>query len=212
MIKIEKFVFNAFMENTFLVWDEISGEAAVIDPGCYDAMEQNHLAGFIISNSLKLKYLVNTHCHIDHIFGNSFIKNNYDVTFFAPEEDVFLLELMEEQARNYGMKLSRSPKPDAYAVEMKNIYLGKSEGRFLKTPGHSPGEVCLYFPEDKKCFTGDVLFFEGIGRTDLWGGNYDDLENSIRTKLFTLADDVEILPGHGDYSSIGHEKKHNPFL
>lgn len=212
MIHIERFVFSPFMENTYLAWDDVSREAAVIDPGCYDRQEENNLAGFIIDNALKLKYLINTHCHLDHTFGNNFVKSNYEVTFLAPEDDIFLLELADEQAKSFGMKFIPSPMPDAYIREEEKIYLGNSEGIFLNTPGHTPGEVCLYFPDVKKCVTGDVLFYEGIGRTDLWGGDYLTLENSIRKKLFALDDEVEVLPGHGEKSTIGHEKKHNPFL
>ncbi len=212
MLQLHKFVFNPFYENTYLIWDDNSNEAAVIDPGCYDESEKKKIEDFISGKSLQLKYLINTHCHIDHMFGNAFIKDNYNPIFLAPEKDGFLLEIMIETAKNYGVELQPSPKPDKYISESEEFSLGNIKGQFLFTPGHTPGEVCLYFKKEKICFTGDVLFKESIGRTDLWGGDLEVLLQSIKTKLLTLPDDVVIYPGHESYSTIGHEKKYNPFL
>lgn len=212
MLKIQRFVFNLFNENTYLIWDENSKTAAVIDPGCNSPEEEKALREAIHNNSLQLKYLINTHCHIDHILGNAFIKKNFDVLFMAPEKDLFMLELMRDIAHQYGVILEASPKPDNFISEEEKLQLGSFEGRFLFTPGHSPGEYCLYFEKEKVCFTGDVLFKGSIGRTDLWEGNFEQLIESIRTKLFILPDDVKIFPGHESQSTIGTEKKSNPFL
>lgn len=212
MLKIKKFVFSPFLENTYIVYDDNSKEAAVIDPGCYDERERELLTGYIAGEMLKVKYLINTHCHIDHIFGNSFLKEKYNPLFLIPEKDLFLLELMIEQGKVYGTYLNPSPPPDEFITEVKEIVLGSSSGKFLNTPGHSPGEFCLYFENEKVCFTGDVLFNNSIGRTDLWEGDYNTLINSIKSKLFSLPDDVKIYPGHESESTIGFEKKNNPFF
>ncbi len=212
MINNTRFIFSPFQENTYLIYDDSSCEAAVIDPGCASPAEEKELADFIEEKNLKIKYLINTHCHIDHIFGNAFVKEKYEPIYLAPEKDLFLFEIMKGQAESFGVKMKESPQPDKLISENETIMLGDSEGSFLFTPGHSPGSHCLIFQEDKICFTGDVLFKEGIGRTDLWQGNYDVLIKSIEEKLYTLPDDTEIFPGHGSKSSIGYEKKNNPFV
>lgn len=132
--------------------------------------------------------------------------------FYAPEKDLFLLDLMKEVAASYGVEFEESPKPDFYIEENLDLKIGGSKMKFIFTPGHTPGEYSIYLPEEKLCFTGDVLFQESIGRTDLWGGNYDQLINSIKTGLLTLPDDAVIYPGHGESSTIGREKEINPFL
>ncbi|MCZ7604293.1 MAG: MBL fold metallo-hydrolase [Melioribacteraceae bacterium] len=211
-LKLHKFVFSPFMENTYLVWDDANKETAIIDPGCYNEEERIKLENFIEKNELKVKYLVNTHCHIDHVFGNEFVKNKYNPLFIAPEEDKFLLDNTVEQAKMFAVEMSPSPQPDEFIYDGMSIAIGNIQNEFIFTPGHTPGEYSIYFPDDKICITGDVLFREGIGRTDLWGGNMETLLSSIKTRLFTLPDEVTIFPGHGEKSTIGHEKKNNPFL
>lgn len=212
MLKIQKFIFSPFSENTFVVWDEGSRDACVIDPGCNNENEEKELESFITQNNLNIKYLINTHCHIDHIFGNAFVKENFNPVFLAPKGDIFLLEKAEEQAALFGIDIKLSPKPDNFIEEKVNIALGSIKGKFLFTPGHTPGEFCVYFENEKICFTGDALFKEGIGRTDLWGGNFNTLIQSIKEKLLSLPDDVRIYPGHGEASTIGYEKSNNSFL
>ena len=212
MIQIKKFTFNLFSENTFVLWDDESLESAIVDPGCSDSSEENELENFITDNNLKVKYLINTHCHIDHILGCEFVKNKYNPAYYAPELDIPLLQNAKMQASFVGMDFSISILPDEYLTENKNLYLGKSELSFLFTPGHTPGEFCIYINDIKSCISGDVLFFDSIGRTDLWGGNYDTLMKSINEKLLTLPDDTKIYPGHGESSTISREKNLNPFL
>ncbi len=212
MLKVHVFTFNDFMENTIIVWDDESNEAAVIDPGNSNAEEDKKLSDFIEQNNLSVKYLINTHCHIDHILGLKFVKKKFNPVFLAPSEDLELLKSAEGQGAAFGMMMNTPPIPDEFINEDEQILLGKINGKFLFTPGHTPGEFCLYFEKEKICITGDVLFKESIGRTDLWGGNYNTLMNSINTKLMMLPDDVEIYPGHGEKSSIGFERKNNPFL
>ncbi len=212
MLKIHRFVFSPFVENSYIVWDEESFTGAVIDPGCYDEPERDAFDNFIAQNNIILKYLVNTHCHIDHIFGNAHIKSKYNSVFLAPEKDVLLLELMMDAAKNYRVVLEKSPQPDQLISEADPLMIGKYEGKFLFTPGHTPGEFCLYFETEKICFTGDVLFKGSIGRSDLWGGDHNTLIDSIKTKLFTLPDDVTLYPGHESRTTIKEEKLYNPFL
>lgn len=212
MIKIEKFTFNPFYENTYILWDKVTKEAMIVDPGCSDDFEEKTIESFVAEKKLKVKYLINTHCHIDHILGNAFIKETYNPRFLAPEEDIFLIENAVEQGKMFGLKVKKSPKPDELLSEKLDIQLGNIIGRLLYTPGHSPGEYCILFEEDKLCISGDVLFYESIGRTDLWKGDYETLINSIRTKLFVLPDDTKVYPGHGETTTIGYEKKNNPFL
>lgn len=212
MLKVETFVFNPFAENTFLVWDDIRKDAMIIDPGCMVIEEEDELNNFIGDNELNIKMLANTHCHLDHIFGNAFVKETYNAQFIAPEKDLPLIDQFVQQAIAFGLEAKPSPKPDKYFEENEPLFLGDIECRPIFTPGHTPGEFCLYFPSENKCFTGDVLFREGIGRTDLWGGNFDTLIDSIKSKLFILPDEVTIYPGHGDFSTIGYEKENNTFL
>jgi hydroxyacylglutathione hydrolase len=212
MIVIKKFMFGPFQENTYLIWDEITNECAVIDPGCYNEIEEKNLENFISLNNLKVKYLLCTHCHIDHIIGCSFIKETYNPTFLVPEHDLPLLQNAEQQASAFNLKLKTLPAHDNLITEDLVLYLGDKKLEFIHTPGHTPDEYCIYLKDEKLCITGDVLFKGGIGRTDLWGGDYDTLIDSITNKLFVLPDDVIIYPGHGENSNIGSEKNENPFF
>jgi glyoxylase-like metal-dependent hydrolase (beta-lactamase superfamily II) len=212
MIRIKNFVFNYFAENTILLWDEETKKSAVVDPGMSAKEEEKVFDEFLIENNLQLKYLINTHCHIDHILGCNYIKSKYGANYYAPEKDLILLKNSSAQAEMFGLDLDNPPAPDKFISEETHLSLGNSKLIFLFTPGHTPGEYCIYLKEEKICVTGDVLFKEGIGRTDLWGGDYNTLINSIETKLFSLPEDVKIYPGHGESSTIGHEKQNNPFL
>jgi len=212
MVKLKVFTFNLFAENTIVLWDDETKESAVIDPGTSTSDEEKILVDFISSEDLKIKYLINTHCHIDHILGCKFVKDKYNPVYFAPEKDIPLLEHAHQQAQMFDIVMEEPPKPDQLIDEASNISLGNSKLKFLFTPGHTPGEVCIYLEKEKICITGDVLFNESIGRTDLWGGDYNTLIDSIEKKLLTLPDDIVIYPGHGDSSTIGYEKQNNPFL
>lgn len=212
MIQIEKFVFNPFSENTYILWDDETKEAIVVDPGCSDEHEENILTEFISTNELDLKYLINTHCHIDHVFGCKFIKEKYNPIFLIPQKDLPLLQNAEKQAEQFGIEIKTPPKPDKFITEDIILNLNQTEIKFLFTPGHTPGEFCLYFENEKILISGDVLFKESIGRTDLWGGDYDTLIESITTKLLVLPNDVKVYSGHGEETTIGYEKEFNPFL
>ncbi len=212
MVKLKKFIFNPFQENTFVVWDDHTKECAIIDPGCSDELEEKELSEFIRNNNLIPKYLINTHCHLDHIWGCKFVKEKYNPEFLIPEDDLTLLKNAGTQAGMYNVQFSEPPAPDNFISESLKISLGESLIDFLYTPGHTPGEFCIYFPDENFCIVGDVIFKGSIGRTDLWGGDYETLINSITSKLLSLNDDVVIYPGHGEESTIGIERIKNPFL
>jgi len=211
-MQIKKFTFNPFMENTFVVWDEKSHEAAIVDPGMSDEVEERELNSFIEENKLDIKYLINTHCHVDHVLGCGFVKEKYNPIYYIPEKDLPLYNNAGKQAEMFGIEMNKLPEIDKYLTEGEKLLLGNESFSNLYTPGHSPGEFCLYFDESKFCITGDVLFRESIGRTDLYGGDYNTLIESIKSQLFSLPDDIIIYPGHGDESTIGYEKLNNPFL
>jgi len=212
MLKVQVFTFNVFSENTIVLWDEDSKESAIVDPGTSSAEEENILTEFIESKKIKVKYLINTHCHIDHILGCRFVKEKFNPIYYAPEKDISLLEHAQQQAMMFNIELEKPPEPDKLITEETELSIGKSKMKFLFTPGHTPGEFCIYFENEKICITGDVLFKDGVGRTDLWGGDYNTLINSIETKLLTLPGNVTIYPGHGESSNIGYEKQNNAFL
>lgn len=212
MIEVKTFTFNPFSENTYVAWEKESKEAIVIDPGCFSVKEENELKHFILEKQLDVKYLFNTHCHLDHIFGNNFVLKEFNPQYFIPELDNPLLENAPTQARLFGMEMSKVKSTETFLSEEISFWSGKDEIKFIFTPGHSPGEFSIYLPQSNICFTGDVLFENSIGRTDLLGGNYKTLIKSIREKLFTLPEQTEIFPGHGYSSTIGREKQFNPFF
>lgn len=211
-MRIKHFVFNPFYENTFVAIDEASKECLIIDPGCLTTNEELSLANFIEKNELSVKAIINTHCHLDHVFGNKFVKEKYDAPLFIPREDKFLLDNASKQAAFYKIEMNDSPEPDGYLDDLKFIRVGATEFKLLFTPGHTAGEFCLHNGKEKICITGDVLFKESIGRTDLPGGDYDTLIASIQSMLMPLPDETKIFPGHGEPSTIGYERTHNPFL
>jgi len=212
MIEVKTFTFNPFSENTFLVWEKESKQAAVIDPGCFSLEEENELKDFILGKQLSLKYLLNTHCHLDHIFGNNFVLKEFQPQYFIPELDKRLLKNAPTQAQMFDIEMANVQPAENFLSEDITFNLGTDEMSFLFTPGHTPGEFCIYFPKNSFCFTGDVLFQNSIGRTDLPGGNSQTLLKSIRQKLFTLPEETIIYPGHGNSSTIGNEKRNNPFF
>lgn len=211
MIQFKKFVFNPFQENTYLVFDE-TREAVIIDPGCYSQQEVETIKQIVDSDKLRIKFLVNTHCHIDHILGIYSLKELFKVKSLAHEADRLLMQTATQQAMIFGLSLNGIPQSDENIYDGDKIHFGNSYLQVIHTPGHTPGCISLYSPEHKIVFTGDTLFNQSIGRTDLAGGDYDTIINSIKNKLLILEEDISIYPGHGDASTIGNEKKHNPFL
>lgn len=211
-MEIRTLVFSPFDENTYVIHDPETLEAAVIDPGCYNPAEEMELEEYITASGLIVKYLINTHCHLDHIFGNNFVKRTWNPEYLVPEKDLILLEGGPQIARQFGLEMPPVDKPDGFYDESTIFRLGNLEIKPLFTPGHSPGEFCLYIEKEGVLIAGDVLFNGSVGRTDLGYGDHDLLINSIRTKLLVLPDETVVYPGHGDPTTIGREKVHNPFL
>lgn len=210
---IKKFEFNPFPVNTYILWDEVSKEAIIIDAGCYFEEERTELINYIRDNKLTIKHLLATHLHLDHNFGNPFVSKTFNIELEANKGDEFLLQNMEAQARAFNMPLPDAPIPiGKYINENDEISFGTNILRAIHVPGHSPGSIVYYCEQEKVAFAGDVLFRSSIGRTDLAGGDFNTLITGIKNKLFTLPDDTIVYPGHGPSTSIGFEKQHNPFI
>jgi hydroxyacylglutathione hydrolase len=212
MLNQKIFTFNLFAENTYLLYNDAK-EAFIIDPGCSTPDECKTLSNFINEKGLKPTRLLLTHAHLDHILGNDFIYQKYGLAPYMHKDDLDLLHALEYSATFYGLDgVAPSPEPIGYLNDGDTIMLGDTEIKVLFAPGHSPGSICFYVPGEKRIWSGDVLFRESIGRTDLPGGDFDTLANSIHAQLFSLPDDVAVYSGHGLPTTIGHEKKHNPFV
>lgn len=211
MLSIQTFEFNPFQENTYVLYDE-TNEAVVIDAGCYDRDEQRDLSDFIANKKLTIKALVNTHSHIDHILGSYYVKDKYKVPLLIHRLDEQVLRAGKISAQVYGIPNFTEVSPDGYLEEGPGqLKFGNQSFDILFLPGHAPGHVGFYHPKQKMLLGGDVLFYRSIGRTDLPGGDYDVLIESIHKKIFTLPDDVVVYPGHGPTTTVGEEKVENPF-
>jgi len=210
MIQLQLFTFNALQENTYVLFDETK-ECIIIDPGCYDKSEKNELKDFIVSNSLKPVKLLNTHCHIDHVLGNYFCKETFNLKLTTSKLEEEVLRTVKLYAPMYGFSNYEESTVDEHIQEGDKIKFGTSELEILFVPGHSVGHLMFYNSEENICIGGDVLFYQGVGRWDLPGGNEKTLFNNIQNKLFKLADDMVVYPGHGKETTIGYEKRTNPF-
>lgn len=211
-MKIKEFRCNPFAENTYLLYDE-TGEAIIIDCGCLYDDEKTIMANFISKNNLTIKHLINTHLHIDHIFGNEWAARTFGVLPQAHQADEFLIEQAVAQARLFG--IYEEVKPQAlgnYLNEDDLIRFGNQELQILHVPGHSAESLCFYSEKESCVIVGDVLFRGSIGRTDLPGGNYAQLISQINSKLLTLPDETTVYSGHGISTTIGQERRTNPFL
>ncbi len=211
MIKIEKFVFNTFMVNSYLLYDE-TGDCILIDAACYEPEEEDEIRNFLEANNLTLIRNLNTHCHIDHILGNNFIAQTYKIRPEYHEKSALFFHTLKEIGSSFGYGISQVPEPNRFLEDGETIQLGNSSLKVLYTPGHAEGSVCFYCEDQKFVITGDVLFKDTIGRTDLPSGDFDQLMRSIKTKLFTLPGETIVYPGHGPETSIGYEMVNNPFI
>lgn len=211
-MKIHRFAFNPLQENTYILWDE-TGECAVVDAGNLSAREDRALSDFIEAQGLKPVLVVNTHGHFDHVAGVSYVCSTYGVPFAMSSKDDFLLAVAAPSARMYGVQMGETPsKIDIDLSRTESVKFGNTTLKIIPTPGHTPGHVSLYEPVSKSLFTGDTLFRESIGRTDLAGGDYSWIMRSILEQIMPLGDDVQVFPGHGEETTIGHEAMYNPFI
>jgi glyoxylase-like metal-dependent hydrolase (beta-lactamase superfamily II) len=211
MLKVKSFTFSPVQENTYVVYNE-ENACCIIDPGCYFASEEQELENFITKNNLKPIYLLNTHCHLDHIFGNKFISKKFGLILHLHQLEKQVLEFGPASGMMYQLPFENYDGELKFIKEGEVIKVGEDELKILFTPGHSPGHICFYSEKDQFLIGGDVLFNGSIGRTDLPGGSFEVLEKSIRTELYTLPGEVIVYPGHGEETTIGYEKKTNPFV
>lgn len=220
MLHVRSFTFSPIQENTYLVYNE-AGDACIIDPGCYHEYEKQQFANNIELEKLVPRLLLNTHCHLDHVFGLAWAADKFKLTPFIHFSEKQMLAMAPMSGDMWGMPFKGYEGPLNFLNEGDTIKIGSDEMQVIYAPGHSPGHICFYYyPAGPGAYpaatpfviAGDVLFKQSIGRTDLPGGNYPTLIESIREKLFVLPDETIVYPGHGDLTTIGYEKKYNPFL
>lgn len=205
------FTFNPFSENTYILYDETK-ECIIIDPGCSNQEEEQTLADFIEANNLKPVKLVNTHCHIDHVLGNKFVSEKYNLPLTSHKGEAMVLAMQPQISSMYGIAYDPSPEITLFLEDGAELKFGNTTLNVLYTPGHSPASISFYNKKNRVVIGGDVLFQGSIGRTDLPGGDFDTLEKSIKQKFYVLPDDVTVFSGHGPSTTIGVEKRTNPFV
>lgn len=210
MSEIHILTYNPFQENTIVI--ESGDECVIIDPGAYSQAEKQDFLGFLSQLGSKVVRLLNTHCHLDHIFSNGLIHDKFGLPLEIHPKEMAMLKAAPMVGKNYGLPTEPSPEPGLFLEEGKYVEFGEERLEILFTPGHSPGSVCFYSDTGKYLIGGDVLFYESIGRTDLPGGDFNTLMESIKNKLLSLDDEVTVYPGHGPVTTIGHERYHNPFI
>lgn len=211
MLNVKVFTFSPVQENTYLLYNS-QRQCAIIDPGCYYDTEREELAAFIEDNRLQPVLLLNTHCHLDHIFGNKFIHEAYDLELHFHQKEQPVFEYGPTAGLMWNLPFDNYVGPISYISEGDTLRIGDDALEVFFTPGHSPGSVSFYCREQGFIISGDVLFNLSVGRTDLPGGDFEILSNSIRTQLYTLPDETVVYSGHGPKTSIGFEKKNNPFV
>ncbi len=211
MVTVKKIVFNPFQENTYVIYDE-TNSCIIVDPGCYEKHEEQELIDFIESKNLKPTTIASTHSHIDHVFGNNAIKEYFNIPLTICKQDEETLARVPSYAPMYGFSNFNPSKPDNFFNLEQGLSFGNTTLEIRFVPGHAPGHVVFISHAEQFVINGDCLFNGSIGRTDLPGGDFDTLINSIKEQLFTLPDEYTVYCGHGPETTIGNEKKHNPFL
>ena len=211
MLKIKSFVFSPIQENTYLLYNEFN-QCAIIDPGCYFDAEKEELTQFIKDNSLTVIHLLNTHCHLDHIFGNKYVAETYSLTPQIHKKEEQVLAFAPTSGLMYDLPFDNYTGQLLFLKEGDVVTIGKDELLVIEAPGHSPGHICFYNKAQGFLIGGDVLFNRSIGRTDLPGGNYDELIKNIKEKLLVLPNKTIVYSGHGETTTIGEEKVENPYL
>ena len=212
MLKVKKFTFNPFSENTYIVTDELNN-SVIIDPGCYYEAEQDELDSYISKNNLNLKSILHTHSHLDHIFGTAYLAQKYNLDLWINKDDLATYQSYEKVCEVYGIPIIFGPNPSPKFFDLsKDVNFDGIIFKILFVPGHSPGHVAFYNKENNFLINGDCLFENSIGRTDLPGGSHQQLINSIKNKIFHLPDETLVYCGHGNETTIKTEKNSNPFL
>jgi glyoxylase-like metal-dependent hydrolase (beta-lactamase superfamily II) len=211
MLKIKTFVFSPIQENTYLLFNEFNN-CAIIDPGCYFDAEKDQLVGFIQKNGLVPQALLNTHCHLDHVFGNKHIAETFGLVAQIHQNEKPVLEFAPASGLMWNLPFDNYTGELKFLKEGDIVLIGQDELLVIEAPGHSPGHICFYCAAQGFLIGGDVLFNRSIGRTDLPGGNHAQLIQSINEKLFVLPDETVVYSGHGPATTIGEEKRSNPYL
>ena len=211
MFQIKAFLFNPVQENTYLLYNEYN-ECIIIDPGCYFDEEKEILKAFINLNKLRPKFLLNTHCHLDHVFGNKFIADEYKVTLKTHPLEKSVLNMAPASGLMFNLPFDNYQGDIIFLEEGDTVTFRDDKLEVIHVPGHSPGSICFYCKKQNFIIGGDVLFQNSIGRTDLPYGSHEDLIKNIKEKLFKLPGNVTVYPGHGSSTTIGEEIKGNPFL
>lgn len=215
MLQVEPLICNPFAQNTFIVFDEESREAFAVDAGMYEESERLAFDRFLKQRQLSLKFLVNTHLHLDHVFGNRFIIEKYGVPVYYHKADEFLLEQMKAQGAQFGISVEESripPLSETAFDDTKTVPFADTAVELLPMPGHSPGSVLVWLPSQEICFSGDLIFRGGVGRTDLPGGHTPTLKASLRAVKELLPPQTRLFPGHGFNTTMETERKYNPFF
>ena len=211
MIKVQVFAFSPIQENTYILYNE-KGDALIIDPGCYFSAEQETLKEFLSANQLIPIQLLNTHCHLDHVFGNKWVYQQYALELYLHKDEEMMLSFAPASGAKWGLPFENYTGPLHFLEEGDTIQLGDDALTVILAPGHSPGSICFYCKKQGFMIGGDVLFRNSIGRTDLPGGNHALLLQSIREKLFVLPSETIVYSGHGEPTTIGYEKENNMHL
>jgi hydroxyacylglutathione hydrolase len=209
---IQAFEFSPFQENTYVIADEATSEAVIIDPGCYEQAEKEALSTFITDHKLTVKYLLLTHAHLDHVFGVAYVKRKFGIKAYLHERDMVVYNDVPVRCALYGLRGYEHSEIDAFLTEGERIRFGNTALDVIFVPGHAPGHVAFVNHAEHYVVGGDVLFRGSVGRTDFPLSNHADLIDSIRTKFFTLPNDYVVYPGHMEPTTIGEEKKSNPFV
>lgn len=211
MLSVSSFTFSPVQENTYVLYNE-QNQCCIIDPGCYFPEERDELKTGIEKTGGQPVLLLNTHCHLDHVFGNKFVHDTWGLTLHFHEKERPVFDFAPHAGRQWQLPFENYAGPIEYLVEGNTIRIGEDELEIRFTPGHSPGSVSFYYEKGGFIIGGDVLFQGSIGRTDLPGGDFDILADSIRTQFYTLPEDTKVYSGHGPVTTIGYEKKNNPFV
>jgi hydroxyacylglutathione hydrolase len=211
MLDVKAFTFSPVAENTYVLYNE-QKECCIIDPGCYFQKERDGLKTFIQETGLKPVLLLNTHCHLDHVFGNKFVYDTWGLHLHLHPNEKQVLDFAPQSGEMWQLPFDNYEGPLVYLKEKTILKIGEEELQIRFVPGHSPGHVCFYHEAGGFVIGGDVLFNGSIGRTDLPGGDFDTLINSIKTQFFTLPDETKVYSGHGPVTTIGFEKVNNPYV
>ena len=212
-MEVKQFVLNPFSMNCYIYFDENSKEGVIIDPAADSIQEKEMILDYIKKNGIRIMYIINTHGHIDHILGNKFAKDSFNVPVLMHKKDEFLISASKEQSRFFGLDFPEPPPIDKYIEDNYVLSVNGARLKFINTPGHSPGSVCIIDHENKNVFCGDLIFKNSVGRTDIQGGDFVTLLDSVKNKLFGVCgDDYLLYPGHLEKTNVKDEKEQNPFL